>query len=172
MVIMAMISRSRVFIALGCLFVLIALYGLLGFFQGIMLFTGERALRNANLWGSVFLVASTASVSFFLGSQARRRSSPYSQILRRVFSGVTFAAALWFLFPVFRDLVAIDSCLDRGGSFNHVRSICDFNQSHVTLSVFERQGFRVVAALVFALPALLAVAKWWQGGEKKVGNAL
>ncbi len=145
----------------------------MGFFQGIMLFAGERALKNANLWGSVFLLAAVTAVRLFLAARAPGSpSSPRLLVARRALRGVAFAFALWILFPVFRDVVAIDSCLDNGGSFDHVRSACDFEQSHVTLSLFERQGFLLVAALVFALPTLLAVAQWWQHRGKVVGNAL
>ncbi|ROZ63875.1 hypothetical protein EEB15_29265 [Ramlibacter sp. WS9] len=168
-----MIRRRRLHIALGCLFVLVSLYGLMGFFQGIMLFTGERALKNANLWGSVFLLASAAAVRLFLPTRASGSpSSPRLVMARRVVGALVVALGLWILLPVLRDMVAIDSCLDKGGSFDHVRSTCDFEQSHVSLSLFERQGFRLVAALALAFPALLAVAQWWQHRGKAVANAL
>jgi hypothetical protein len=158
-----MISPKRLYIVFGCLFALVALYGLMGFFQGIMLFTGVRALKNANIWGSVFLLALIASVSFFMA--ARKGISHYS--FRRILGhkAVTFfafAIVLLILNPVFRDVIAIDHCLDSGGSFDHVRSVCDFKQPHASMSLFERQGFLLVAALMFALPVLLAAAKWFR----------
>jgi len=108
-----MISRRRTSIALGCLFVLVAIYGLMGFFQGIMLFTGERALRNANLWGSVFLLATTASAYLFLAARIPRSPpSPRFLLAGRTLSAVALAMAVWVLLPIFRDEAAIDSCLD------------------------------------------------------------
>jgi hypothetical protein len=166
-----MISRKRLLLVLGCFLILVTLYGLLGFFQGIMLYTGARALKNANLWGSVFLAASTASVFSFWAVRVAGAPSPRYLLTCRALSGISFAAAVWILLPVLRDLIAIDHCLDAGGSFNYVQSVCDFKQSHTTLSLFERQGFRIVAALVFALPALLTLVKWMQR-RKGVGTAL
>jgi hypothetical protein len=52
-----MFSRSKALKTIGCLLLLMGVYSLLGFFQGAMLYTGERALKNANLWGSLFLIA-------------------------------------------------------------------------------------------------------------------
>jgi hypothetical protein len=133
----------------------------MGFFQGIMLFTGEKALKNANLWGSVFLLSSIGSVSCFLEAKIQKPRSTLRLILGH--KGIMFAAfalALLILYPVVSDLIAIDGCLDKGGSFDHVKSACDYKQTHSAMSLFERQGFLLVAALIFGLPVLIAVSKW------------
>jgi hypothetical protein len=167
-----MIFRRRIYIGLGCFFVLIAIYGLLGFFQGIMLFTGERALKNANIWGSVFLVAFIGSVLLFLAARGSTTHSTRWFVSRQILSAIALLTALWFVFPIFSDLMAIDSCLDKGGSFDHIHSVCDFGQSHPSMSLFGRQGFRIVAAVVLALPAFLALTKWLQGRKTTAGNAV
>lgn len=128
-----------------------------------MLFTDERALKNANIWGSVFLLAIIASVSLFVAARKRISHFLFSRILgHKAVMVVAFAIALLILTPVFKDVIAIDRCLDNGGSFDHVRSVCDLKQSHLSLSIFERQGFLLVAALMFALPVLLSALKLFQ----------
>lgn len=156
-----MTSRSRLFTALACLLVLTALYGLLGFFQAIMLYTEERALKNANIWGSMFVIAAVAAVFSFRAARVQTESAVRFRMARQFFSLVTLAAAIWFVFPVFSDLMAIDSCLDSGGSFDHLRSVCDLAQSHLSMSLFARQGFRLVMALVLVLLASLL----WRSGR-------
>jgi hypothetical protein len=157
-----MFSRSKALKTIGCLLLLMGVYSLLGFFQGAMLYTGERALKNANLWGSLFLIAMVFSVVCFLNASPRRvilltRFSVFSWVL----ACATFAVSIWFVIPVFNDLWAIDRCLDAGGSFNHVQSLCDFSQSHQPMSVASRQGFRIVAAIALVLPAGIFTARCW-----------
>jgi hypothetical protein len=145
----------------------------MGFFQGIMLFTDERALKNANIWGSVFLLALTASVSLFVAARKGLSNSSFRRILgHQAVTVVAFAIALLILTPVFKDVIAIDRCLDNGGSFDHVRSVCDLKQSHLSLSIFERQGFLLVAALMFALPVLLSASKWFRLKVRRWGQVL
>ena len=61
------------------------------------------------------------------------------------------AIAFWFVLPVFVDLLAIDRCLDGGGSFDHVNSVCDSTATHPNMTTFNRQGFRLVAFVVLLL---------------------
>ena len=65
-------SHRLLLISGGVLFLLASLYGLMGFFQAVMLFTGERALKNSNIWSSVFLVCIAVSARCF----AARRPTP------------------------------------------------------------------------------------------------
>jgi hypothetical protein len=151
-------KRRAVFLTGAGVFLLVALYGLLGFFQAAMLFTGIRALRNSNIWASVFLVG--AGLSILCLQAARKRASPLPNwrrnVLRLFFLSVCAllsAGALWRLAD---DYAALDSCLDRGGSFEYVRSVCDFSFNHPAVSVFSWRGVFITAALVFGFPVALA----------------
>jgi hypothetical protein len=138
---------------------LAALYGLLGFFQAAMLFTGIRALKNSNIWASVFLVG--AALSLFCLRALRPQVPPSHRtratVLRLVFlvaCGLLSVSALW---RVAADYAALDSCLDLGGSFNYVRSVCDFSLAHPAVSIFSWRGVFITAAVVFGVPVVIAV---------------
>lgn len=152
-------ARRLLLVCAGIVFLLASLYGLMGFFQAVMLFTGERALKNSNIWSSVFLVAVALAATCFVASR-HKRSSPgaYLVVARAVLLGVCWflsAAAAW---RVVSDYMVLDSCLDRGGSFDYVRSICDLTESHAVVSLFAWRGFFLTSALVFAVPVVLAAA--------------
>ena len=152
-------ARRLFLISAGVAFLLASVYGLLGFFQGIMLFTGERALKNANVWSSVFLVSVAFSTTCFRASRNERsRRAAHLSVIRALLLGVCLllsAAAAW---RVAGDYLALDSCLDLGGSFDYVRSVCDVTGTHAVVSLFAWRGFFLTSAVVFAVPVVLAAA--------------
>ncbi len=153
-------ARRLLLISGGVVFVLASLYGLMGLFQAVMLFTGERALKNSNIWSSVFLVAVALATMCFAASRPKHSSRAAYLVVARVFLlGVCLmlsAAAAW---RVASDYMALDSCLDIGGSFDYVRSVCDLTESHAVVSFFAWRGFFLTSALVFAVPVVLAAAR-------------
>jgi len=65
--------KKRIFAALSVLMILAAIYSALGVLQAASLFTGERALRNLNFWGTIICVAFSCSALFgFLAFRASR----------------------------------------------------------------------------------------------------
>ena len=153
-------ARKLMLVSGGVAFLLAALYGLMGFFQAVMLFTGERALKNSNIWSSVFLVALALSVVCFAAS---RRSpytpAPYRNSARAILLSACALLSLAAGWRVASDYFAVDSCLDLGGSFDYVRSVCDLTGSHAVVSLFAWRGFFLTCALVFAVPVVLALTK-------------
>ena len=153
-------ARRLLLVCAGVAFLLASLYGLMGFFQAVMLFTGERALKNSNIWSSVFLVAVALATMCFASSRHKRSSrAPYLAAARVVLLGVCLflsAAAAW---RVASDYMALDACLDLGGSFDYVRSVCDLTDSHAVVSLFAWRGFFLTSALVFAVPVVIAAAR-------------
>jgi hypothetical protein len=147
-----MTLRTKIFAVLGVMFLLASIYGLIGVVQAASLFVGVRALFNGNLWGSVFLVSLIASVACFVVAFRTQRTIPSRLSLATGLVLVVFA--IWFVIPVIHDLLAIDSCLDRGGSFDHVRSECDFSTNHPNVSTLSRQGFRLTTFVVCSLVGL------------------
>jgi len=150
-----MSRRSSLLVTAGSLLVLVSLYTFGGVIQAASLFMGVKALRNANLWGSLSLISLTLAVGCFLS--VRKSSAPTSPLTRAVCSCVAFGLAAWLLWPLVSDLLAADRCLDQGGSFNYVESACDMANSQPYVSLLDRQGFRVVGALVFGILAVIAL---------------
>ncbi len=153
-------ERNKLLIVLGILLLLPSLYGLLGVLQAASLFIGLRALSNANIWGSVFLTFSALSGACFFA--AFRTSQKAPSLASATIGLLLIAFALWFGFPIIHDLLALDSCIDRGGSFDHLLSVCDFTQSHPAISTLQRQGFRLTAFLIFSPIGLLLVVAYWR----------
>lgn len=161
-------SRAHMFSVLGAAFFVLSLYGLGGVLQAASLFTGPRAFSNANLWGSVWLVALVVSVLCFDQAcvEVPKFLSPPAW-LSAIFGVSLFAAACWFVFPVVADLVAIDRCLDSGGSFDHVKSVCDSTATHPDMSTFNRQGFRLVSFVVLSLWGARCVLPFLRSKRRK-----
>ena len=45
--------------------------------------------------------------------------------------GVVGAVALtWFAYPRVAQFLAVDDCLDRGGSYDYANNVCDFVRNH------------------------------------------
>jgi hypothetical protein len=155
-------SRSRVLKAIGYLLLVFSVYSLMGFFQGVMLFAGERALKNANLWGSAFLIGVVVSSVCFYNANSRQTTIPTKfQPIHWLLVCSATVTVIWLVVPVFNDLWAIDSCLDAGGSFDHVYSLCDFSQSHKQMSVVTRQGFRIVASAMIVVMMGICITRRW-----------
>ena len=154
-----MIRRSTLLVAFGCFLVLISLYTFGGVIQAASLFADVKALRNGNLWGSLSLISLVLAIACFL----RARQAPLllnSQLarpLRAVWSCVALLVAAWLLWPLVSDVLAADQCLDSGGSFDYVRSVCDMGETHPYVPLLDRQGFRVVGAIVFVACAFFAL---------------
>jgi hypothetical protein len=142
----------------------------MGVLQAASLFVGARALLNANLWGSVFLVGLVASVACFVAAFRTQRSIP--SLLTAAAGLVLVVFAIWFASPVIHDLLEIDSCLDRGGSFDHVHSVCDFSTNHPNISTFSRQGFRLTTFVIFSLVGVKLLVPYLRNGLSRRKHAL
>lgn len=150
-------ARRLLFVSLGVVFLLASLYGLMGFFQAVMLFTGERALKNSNIWSSVSLISAALATTCF--AAGRKKGYSHFEFARFVLLGLCLflsAAAAW---RVASDYLTLDSCLDLGGSFDYVRSVCDFLRPHSVVSLFGWRGFFLTSALVFAVPVVVAAVR-------------
>ncbi len=153
-------SHRLLLISGGVLFLLASLYGLMGFFQAVMLFTGERALKNSNIWSSVFLVCIAVSAFCFGASRPKPAVRPaYWAVLRAFLLSICSLLSVAAAWRVASDYMTLDACLDIGGSFNYVRSACDLTGSHPSVSLFAWRGFFLTASIVFALPVLLAAVR-------------
>jgi hypothetical protein len=160
-------AHRLLLVCAGVAFLLASLYGLMGFFQAVMLFTGERALKNSNIWSSVFLVALALATMCFAAIRQKRSSRvAYLAVARVGLLGVCLFVSVAAVWRVASDYMALESCLDLGGSFDYVRSACDLTESHAVVSLFAWRGFFLTSALVFAVPVVLATAR---GRKEKEG---
>lgn len=139
----------------GAVLAVAAMYALMGVLQATSLFTGERALRNVNLWGSLFLVALSASI-FLIAKAVRVR---FGLVARMVAGVCSTAVAVWALWVVAGRELAVDRCLDKGGSFNYVHAVCDTSAthpaSHPVLSLAATHGFVLTLGVLACLAAAL-----------------
>ena len=104
----AAIGARRLLLTAAVLFLLASLYGLMGFFQGVMLFTGERALKNSNIWSSVFLIAVALATVCFAASRPEQPKRTALSII-----GICFLLSAASAWRVATDFMAVDACLDR-----------------------------------------------------------
>jgi hypothetical protein len=147
--------------AVGILLGLLGLYALMGVLQAAMLFTGARALSNFNFWASVSFLAYIASLATLLRPWRLLRRVPYPALVASAV--VLLSAGLAIAYPVASEFVAADACLDSGGSYNYVRSICDFSRNHPFVGMEWRSGLR----LTFSLACLaVAAALAWHGQRR------
>lgn len=126
-----------------------ALYALAGVLQASVLFTGERALRNVNFWGSIMIVC--LSTSFFLFAKAVRIH--LGTVVRKLAGFVSAAIAIWAFWVLAAHALAIDRCLDGGGGFNHVQGVCDVSANHPYLSLAVTHGFLLTLGGISCLAA-------------------
>lgn len=153
-------ARRLLLVCAGVVFLLASLYGLMGFFQAVMLFTGERALKNSNIWSSMSLVAAALATMCFAAIRHKRAGrSAYLAVARVVLLGVCLFISAGAAWRVASDYMALESCLDLGGSFDYVRSVCSLAEPHAVVSLFAWRGFFLTSALVFAVPVVLATAR-------------
>jgi hypothetical protein len=65
-----------------------------------------------------------------------------------------------------RELLAVDTCLDRGGSFDYSAGRCDFNQNHPFVPFHERHGILLggsgTALLIGAATAARSRRQRWE----------
>jgi len=149
-------------IAAGVLLGLVGFYGLMRIFQAASLFTGARALSNFNFWASVwFLAYGTFVAALSRPWRLVHRLSNYWLVAAAV---SLFFGCLWLVLPLADEFVAIDSCLDSGGSFDYVRSVCDHSRSHPYIGLGWRSGFRFTLSL-----SCLAVA-WHVARHVRANN--
>jgi hypothetical protein len=130
---------------------LAAMYTLMGVLQALSLFTGERALRNVSLWGSLSLVCLFAS-AFLIAKALRLRFGPLTHKLAGILCS---AMAVWSLSAVVKHELAVDRCLDQGGSFNYVHGVCDGSASHAALSLAVTHGFLLTLGGMACIAAAL-----------------
>ena len=153
-----MIRRSTLLVAFGCFLVVASLYTFGGMIQAASLFVGVKALRNGNLWGSLSLVSLVLAITCFLRArQTPLLNTKLARPLRAVCGFAALLIAAWLIWPLVSDVLAADRCLDSGGSFDYVRSVCDMGDTHPYVSLLDRQGFRVVGAIVFGACAFFAL---------------
>ncbi len=138
-------------VIVGAGFALVATYGLMGVLQVVSLFAGEHALRNVNLWGSLFVVSLFVSV-FLVAKAMRVRLGLVTQFVAGMLSGVVAAWALWVLA---RHELAVDECLDKGGSFNYVGGVCDYSAGHPSLPLVATHGFVITLGGIACMATFL-----------------
>jgi hypothetical protein len=149
------------FAGIGIFLLLISLYGFAGVIQAAMLFTGVRAMLNANLWGSVWIVALvSAVVAFALAWRGYRGSLPMAPPWVFRVSGIaSLFLSAWLCWHFIAEASALDACLDHGGSFDYVAGSCDHETTHPSVSFFGRHGFRVVAVVLLTGGGILALRR-------------
>jgi len=129
-----------------------AIYGGLGVLQALSLYQGSRALWNVNLWSTLVLVGLvTAALVVWPGI-----------VFGKARAGFPRSTAFWLLaaalaaWPLAKEFVAIDACLDAGGSYDSVHAQCSMSTSHPLIPLHRTHGFFIVAAAVAALFAALS----------------
>jgi len=139
-------------VTFGILLGLIGFYALLGILQAASLFTGARALSNFNFWASVSFLAYAASVTVL--------ARPW-RFISRISSGFLAVAAILLavagfvlIQPIVGEFLAVDSCLDSGGSFDYVASACDHSSTHAFVGFAWRSGFRVLLSITCVVGGL------------------
>ena len=143
--------RSSIHWSAAALLTLLAIYCALGVFQALSLFQGERALRNVNLWSSGALVAVVLAC---LAAPRRRVTSASASIFQRTAPWIYFGLVAFALWPAVGHLLAVDKCLDRGGSYNYVVGACSFESNSPFMQLHHSHGFLLVAAGLFLLLGL------------------
>ena len=61
--------------------------------------------------------------------------------------------------PAASEFVAVDACLDAGGSFNYVVGACDFQQSHPYAPFVGHSPWLLLVAGAVAIGGLFALAR-------------
>jgi len=148
------ISRPLRLLAVTVL-LLFAIYCALGVLQALSLLQGERALWNVNLRSSGAFVAVVLACLLALPSGGLPERSIISLTVPWLFFGLA-AVAAWL---VASHLLAVDHCLDRGGSFNYLSASCSNGPSLPSVPLYRTHGFPLVAAGVFLLLGLRSLAK-------------
>jgi hypothetical protein len=148
-----MTRRSLLLLTLAVVSLLVSAYAFLGVLQAAMLFQGLRALRNANLWGSLSLAAFMAAILML--ARALQFSLPRGSALLGV---LLLSVAAYALAPILGELRVVDACLDGGGSFDYLASKCSSVVTHPHIPFLQRRGFQLVAGALFASGGVCALA--------------
>jgi len=70
------------------------------------------------------------------------------------------AVALAFAWPFAVEFVAVDRCLDAGGSFDYKSGQCDFKTNHPSIGLWERHGvFLMIAVALGAVGCGLLLSR-------------
>jgi hypothetical protein len=144
----AVIAKAVVLLASGAA----AIYGALGVLQALSLYQGSQALWNVNVWSSLVLLALiTAALVIWPAI-----------VLIKPKKGLPRGTAFWLLIAVFaawplaKELLAIDACLDVGGSYDSVRAQCSMLVSYPYTPLYRTRGFFIFASAIAALLAALS----------------
>jgi len=149
--------RIWAFRAAGVFCVFASVYCFMGVLQAASLFTGERALFNGNLWASLSLLSGFGAAHLF--SAVRPTVNRLSPRVARFLTAFWAAISLVAAWQVVSYLLAVDRCLDQGGSFDYVRGECDLENSHSAISLGKTHGFLLVAAVLAAIQSVLALRR-------------
>lgn len=150
-------ARKWYFRVAGTFFVLASIYAFLGVLQAASLFTGGRALYNGNLWGSLSLVFAFFAVHMFAANG--RGMSRFHPGAAKFIAILWAAIAAWAIWQVLAHILAVDRCLDNGGSFDYVLGQCDSKYSHEAFSIWKTHGFLIVVAVVTAIHSVAALRR-------------
>ncbi len=137
------------------LLVLCALYSAGGALQGTMLFTGNKAVLNWNRWGASTIVFVALAIVLFA------RSARYA-LTRQMASLLCVTAvvlSLYSFFGVIEREIRVDSCLDRGDTFNYAKDACGTEDANGSLTFFDYQGAQTTFAVVLFVFAISATRK-------------
>jgi hypothetical protein len=141
----------------GTFCVLASVYFFIGVLQAASLYTGERALFNANLWASLSLLFGIGATHLFRSARpSATRVSPGVARFLTVFWAAIFLAAAW---QVVSHLLAVDRCVDQGASFDYLRGECDLGSSHSVISLGKTHGFLLVTVVLAAIHSALALRR-------------
>jgi len=138
-----------------------AIYSALGVLQALSISQGKRVIWNINLWLSGWLLA---TVFAWLVAPIHLRPSQRGSIARRVVPWAHFAIATAAAWSILRHLLAVDACLDRGGSYNYLVSSCSLVETSSFMPLYQSHGFPIVASIVFGLLGLRSL--WLRGAPK------
>src|SRR6266850_2882397 len=67
------------------------------------------------------------------------------------------AGAVVLGWPAVAEFLAVDRCLDAGGSFNYAIGQCDFQANHPGASLWDRYSVQLVAAMICVIVAAVTV---------------
>ena len=73
-----------------------------------------------------------------------------SRLPAHVAGAVLLAASAWLAWTAIARLLAVDACLDAGGSFDHARGLCDLRRSHPVAGAGESAWRLAVSLLLTA----------------------
>lgn len=125
----------------------------------------NEAARMADKYGLTALPCEARSEGFFYWERWTKPRTPMVLAI----GAFLFAAVLTW--PAVSEFLAVDGCLDAGGSFDYALGRCDFVTNHPSRGVWEGHVLSLSGALVFALATLGALFSDWKlKGEKGSGT--